>query len=265
MLFSKLFDDITPLDEYKSKELFPLTCPQCGETFHRLLKQVKYNVTHHRSDHMYCSRKCEGMNKIVNSKLTYEFICTHCGKENFRRPDRKTTNNRFCNRSCSVAYNNKNAPKRKKGIRKKYVSKKKEQIEPVLKYRTCDVCYNVDSTTGRFQSTTCKFCSRGCTYRVESRFSFDLRKYPDEFDLVTLSVVGMFHPKQNPKGMSRDHLYSVHEGKQNRVPPDIMKHPANCSLIMQSENSKKNKNSSISYEELLIRIDEWEKKYGGEC
>lgn len=71
----------------------------------------------------------------------------------------------------------------------------------------------------------------------------------------------MFHPKKNPKGVSRDHLYSVYDGYTNKVDPGIMKHPANCQLILQCDNTRKNSNSSITLDELLVRIHDWNKRY----
>ena len=62
-------------------------------------------------------------------------------------------------------------------------------------------------------------------------------------------------------GVSRDHIYSVNEGFKNKVDPKIISHPANCRLMVHSENISKNKKSDITIEELLIKIDNWNKKY----
>lgn len=260
MLFSKLFDDMSPLDEYKSKELFPLTCPQCGNSFSRRVSQVKHNITHHRCNDMYCSRKCEGMGNNQNSDLSYTFECAHCHTPRTRTPRKDEGKNRFCDKSCAAIYNNRNK------IKKGKQPKKSKPKPPIVTYRTCACCGIVEKRTGkgRFISDVCKLCSASTSYKRACAFEFDLNAYPNEFDLSLLSQYGMFHPVRNQSGVSRDHMFSISEGKLNKIPSTILKHPANCKLMLQSENKAKGGNSSITYEELLIRIDEWEKKYGGE-
>lgn len=58
-----------------------------------------------------------------------------------------------------------------------------------------------------------------------------------------------------------DHMLSVKYGKSNRILPEIIAHPANCRLILQGDNSRKQANSCITYDELLIRISKWNSKY----
>jgi hypothetical protein len=52
-------------------------------------------------------------------------------------------------------------------------------------------------------------------------------------------------------------MFSVHDGFVNRVHPKTLSHPANCELITKEDNYKKGKNSSITLEQLLKRIEEW--------
>jgi len=59
-------------------------------------------------------------------------------------------------------------------------------------------------------------------------------------------------------GVSRDHLYSVYDGFSNKIDPKILKHPANCRLMIHSENSRKHKTSSITLNELKERIKIWD-------
>ena len=65
----------------------------------------------------------------------------------------------------------------------------------------------------------------------------------------------------NPNGVSRDHMYSVMEGYRNNIDPSIISHPANCKLLLQKNNASKFDGSSITFEELLDRIEKWNKKY----
>ena len=62
-------------------------------------------------------------------------------------------------------------------------------------------------------------------------------------------------------GVSRDHMYSVKQGFLNNTDLKIISHPANCRLVLQSDNASKSDACSITLEELLHRIKEWDKKY----
>ena len=57
-------------------------------------------------------------------------------------------------------------------------------------------------------------------------------------------------------------MISIKYGFENKIDPMIISHPANCNLILQKENSRKNKKISLSLPELLIKINQWEEKYG---
>ena len=57
-------------------------------------------------------------------------------------------------------------------------------------------------------------------------------------------------------------MVSVKYGFLNNIDPQIIAHPANCKLMIQKENTSKYSKSSITLEELLIRIEAWDLKYG---
>jgi hypothetical protein len=60
-------------------------------------------------------------------------------------------------------------------------------------------------------------------------------------------------------------MYSVNEGWKNNIDPNLLRHPANCNLIPHSENQKKNAKSSITLEELMERIKDFESLYPNMC
>lgn len=101
-------------------------------------------------------------------------------------------------------------------------------------------------------------------YRPSCEFKFILYDYPEEFDFELIKKHGWYSPsnkKNNLKGVSRDHLYSVKYGFINKVDPIIISHPANCRLIRQKENSSKGYKSCITLQELKERISIWNLKY----
>lgn len=102
-------------------------------------------------------------------------------------------------------------------------------------------------------------------YRIASRFRFDLKKFKGEFDFGLVEKFGWYSPtnkKNNLAGVSRDHMFSVRDGFDLGVDPNTIAHPANCRLVLQKENTSKNRKSSITLNFLLDKIKEWDEKYG---
>ena len=229
----------------------------------------------------------EAMHRIKerNDRLVEcECECEHChvrfikmiktiDKEKGRLP-------RFCSRSCA------NSRIRTDGIKKKvsatlagvrYVNGKRLTIESVkCKQCGCDI-------TSKAIHNHRSFCSDECRcqylknykelaversiqkYRKACAFKFSLNSYPDEFDFGLIETYGWYsakNHKNNPNGVSRDHMYSVKEGFKNKVSPLLISHPANCQLLRQLDNGKKSARSTITLEELMARIKIWNEKYG---
>ena len=65
----------------------------------------------------------------------------------------------------------------------------------------------------------------------------------------------------NLGGVSRDHKISVKHGWEHGIPAEIISHPANCELMLHTENFAKKDKCSIELKELNDRIKEWNKKY----
>lgn len=213
-------------------------------------------------------------------------LCLNCGKE--------TTNPKFCSKSCAACYNNKrrtrtNESKQKISelmknkpfiknqfgsfIPKKYSLKDKESIiaGPYTKVFMCTCKYSAQ----KFYSTTPKqvhpdLASSKKEYTYSCQFRFGISKYPKWFSGAAqlietygwYSTPGSRKGITNVSGISRDHLYSITDGWKNNIPPNIIRHPANCELIPHKENQSKHKKSKISIEELMHRIKEFTQLYG---
>lgn len=244
--------------------------------------------------HVFCSCiKCRTEITTANINAHYDVCsvnaCGYCSKSIHRK-------NKFCNRSCAAKFNNSNWTKEQRTKQASTLSKnmsttvneicvicndafdttkKKQNIchECSTRYSTekqiriraitrfCPKCGKFEFTFGRFQAETCATCRTLIEYRSACTFTHDLNMYPTEYQLELLAEHGMFHPKKNPKGVSRDHLYSVFDGYNNKIDPAIMKHPANCQLMLQEDHTRKNSNSSITLDELLERIKLWNNRY----
>ena len=106
--------------------------------------------------------------------------------------------------------------------------------------------------------------SKLADYRTDCCFKFSVYDYPKEFDLSLIGKNGWYKAKNrgdNLGGVSRDHMISVKFGWKNGIDAKIISHPANCKLMIHSENVRKYSSNSISLEQLLNRIKEWDAKY----
>lgn len=211
--------------------------------------------------------------------LTLETNCLNCGNE-INRCRSHINKNNFCSKSCSTTYNNKkrvHSNETKEKIKKKLKNKSKKIRTPKIKenkpkkifsqfnfnkLKKCGNCYNLIPIKNKI----CDKCKLEYYnyYRPLCEFKFNLNDYPNEFDFKLLKEYGMYSPinkNNNLTGVSRDHMYSVRDGFTNKINPEIIKHPANCKLMLHTNNNKKKYYSSITIGELLERIEIWNKKY----
>lgn len=65
--------------------------------------------------------------------------------------------------------------------------------------------------------------------------------------------------RDNPNGVTRDHKVSVQEAIRNGYDPYYIRHPINCELMLFRDNAKKHTDSSITYDELIIRVNDYDK------
>lgn len=100
-----------------------------------------------------------------------------------------------------------------------------------------------------------KNCDKKIQYRNDCIFRFNVYDYPDRFNLKLLERHGWYHPVNNPRGVSRDHIVSIAEGWKNNVNPRVMGHICNCKLMLHSDNKKKGTKSDLTIENLQSNID----------
>ena len=63
--------------------------------------------------------------------------------------------------------------------------------------------------------------------------------------------------KLDKMDLHRDHMISIKYGWENKIPAEIISHPANCHIMRYEENCAKNADVSITQEELKDRITNW--------
>lgn len=188
----------------------------------------------------------------------------------------------FCNHSCSASYNNTKRvvtwnDKIKEGVNN-YIEKN-GYFGAVLtkinlsKNKEFKNCLNCNKTLVR----TKLYCSKECMnihkrknvddftkYKLDCQFKFNLSDFPNEYDFSLIEEYGWYSPKNkknNIFGVSRDHIFSIREGYNLGIDPKIISHPANCQLLPHSQNVSKHKKCSISLDDLLTKIKNFNKKY----
>lgn len=239
-----------------------------------------------KNSNKYCSMTCR--NIFVNKNIrNYDYrkievqkkqevyyaspnICQHC-KSILPYSKRNHTG---CSVSCRISISNTNRKdsentkikKREKAILYNLSIGKELNIE-------CKMC-----RTPIWKRLRKKFCSPVCKrlfnrsgtpafvqYKADTMFRFSVKDYPNEFDLDLIKSHGWYSPynskRKNLNGISRDHMLSVSDGFRLGISPEILSHPANCKLMIHTENIIKNKKSSIGIEALIQRIECWNKKY----
>lgn len=215
--------------------------------------------------------------------LIVTVVCSNCDKEINRCRSTINENNNFCSKSCAAIFNNKkrkHTEETKEKIRNKLKilvnynkcsddrnqkNAKKINNKPLFKFiriKKCEHCNNLVPIKNKI----CDKCKLNYYdyYRPVCEFKFNLNDYPNEFDFELVKKYGWYSPtnkKNNLFGVSRDHMYCVRDGFINKINPEIIKHPANCRLMIHNENNVKNCTSTITIGELLERIKMWDMKY----
>lgn len=226
------------------------------------------------------SKNGEGISdKAKNSYLLSPKKCKKC--DNIISYEKRESD--YCSRECSLA----NANVNRKGIKLNMTSDGLKNIcvsnrercghkfgEYELKPKKCCNCNAIFS----FGERNKIYCSKPCRkehnrknmdifaiYKSDASFKFSLNEFPDEFDFKLIEKYGWYSPinskRPNIGGVSRDHMISIKEGFKLGIDAKLLSHPANCQLMVHSDNISKNKKSSLTLDELIIRISEWDLKY----
>jgi len=195
--------------------------------------------------------------KIENGKILT--TCEHCSKQ-FK--SNNFENRKYCSRSCSAKVNNTTRiPKQKKPV----LTKKQKWLKTVagpyiiLKHSKCKHC---GCTIVKPKKTA--YCDvhknlYSSHNRKRYRFEFNLYHYPDLFDLKSLSEKGFYDgTSSTTHKMTRDHRVSITEAIKYNYNPYYISHPMNCELMSWSDNIKKGIKSSITYEQLVEFVDNYD-------
>jgi hypothetical protein len=248
----------------------------CSCIYCREVKSSKGIFTHVDRTHLHLTKYSSGFNGKYaelsakhRSKIEQYLLTPARCKECNKPLEFNKKSNKFCSASCAAKFSN---------ARKDYTTFKPGPAKSKqLVSKCCPQCGVLFETYKQNKT----FCGRKCAilhknaplranrtawqnYRADCQFRFSLKDYPNEFNFSLLEEYGWYKAANrgnNLSGVSRDHMVSCRYGFDNNLPVEHIQHPANCCLLVHKENVSKNKSNSISYEELLHKIKEWDKKY----
>ena len=212
-------------------------------------KKCDNDIIYENRESDYCSRECSSANANANRK-GIKYNMTIEGSEVLRKSAYNKLHNVVYDKQINLIKVYNENPKLCANC-----SKPIEYLKRKLSYcsKTCLKDYR--------RKNRDKFLN----YKSDTSFKFSLNEYPDEFDFDLIEKYGWYSPSNSKKpnigGVSRDHMLSVKEGFKFGIDPKLLAHPANCQLMVHSDNISKNKKSSLTLDELMVRIDEWDLKY----
>jgi len=254
-------------------------CEICDAEFDKWQQKANHVRWKHKSDDFYEKSDNNKMNSLMahfDRKLgvlkKFDVVCETCGvkfevEERSKQFPKKEKY--FCSRSCANKYSSTINKEQKninisKGINEFWDNKGRTLNKYICK--NCDIEFQDKNKNRIFCSMKCKreYDRKQMTnkriYKSLTKFKFSLNEFPDKFNFDLIKQHGWYKAKNhgdNLAGVSRDHMYSVNEGFKNNVPPYYISHPANCKLLIHSENFKKLDKCSITLDELIQRINYW--------
>jgi hypothetical protein len=208
-------------------------------------------------------------------------LCIVCGEPH----SYERRNNSTCSKSCGAIHSN--GKRNESGWKLSDSSKDRIRLSlakhreiygmggrPVAKPKEC-VCPQCGISFLNKKKT--KYCCGKCShehrrkiaeegrtpfrnYARRCSFNFRLKDYPEKFDFSLIEEHGWYSASNhgnNLSGVSRDHMVSVRYGFDNNIDPEIIRHPANCQLMQHNKNSSKHSKCSITLEELIHKINNW--------
>ena len=163
-----------------------------------------------------------------------------------------TSNPKFCSKSCAASFNNSGRKRTKESKEKTSQTMKKLLKEG--KVKPLPIGNQKGKTWRKEPSKNWIEYKQSCAFYTP----YYILEQIENFEII--KNIGWYHPQNNPNGASRDHIFSIKHGWDLKIPPEIIRHPANCKIISMTENKRKGRTSHITIKELLKRIEDWNQR-----
>ena len=230
-------------ERFGEKKEFVVKCATCGNEF----TVIEREKTFPKKEKYFCSISCrnkrehseETKAKIGKSVIKWIEENGRCGGVHYKTI-RATQTEFVCCRCGNLFYEN------NKNYTRKYCSKE---------------CADAAVREMRAKKITDAYTS----YRKQAQFKFSIAQYPFMFDSSLIKEYGWYSATNhggNVNGLNRDHRYSIYDGFNNKVDPYYLSHPVNCELMPHGDNIRKYIKSSITKEELISMVNEWNNTNG---
>lgn len=125
-------------------------------------------------------------------------------------------------------------------------------------------CFNITLKTRK--ESVINYCAKNGTLITDDKrkyyknCSFKFKEFDSRTPGIELLKSYDFVQGQKQKGiihLHRDHMISKKYGWDNNVDYNIISHPANCQILLSLDNQIKSTKSSITLDELIIKIHNW--------
>ena len=247
-----------------------LTCDVCGKSFERYVYEEKPRY--------FCGKRCMGLGstgannsnhgnkwtgeqKAAASQMRTQFfadnpdIAYECGKSNRGKKFSEERVQKMHGNRTRDSYSHPHTPERKKLIGE--LSARKWTDEYRTAHRT------KMEASGHWIPLDRK--SDWEIYQKQANWCKRMFDIVDDTQKM-LDTYGIFNAHTNTKGVVRDHIYSRKTGFFEGVFPEILRHPANCQLLLHADNvAKKSQRyvdrNDITLEQLFDAIKRYTKPW----
>ncbi len=267
----------------KKSYMKEITCDNCNIIF----KKRIYVDNSKNSKNNYCSKECKQLHNKV--------VWTDDMKEKLSKRMSGESNPNYNNRWSSlqkINFSNKKIKQYEDNPELRYIVGKsnrdkkfdRNRIDKMHKHRTKDSYHNYNkklSETTKMKIGIKSKLKFNDDYNLKMREKMEALGYwynnkdyewnyynrisnwiDNMFGYINLpsdfNLVGIFNNKSNKIGYVRDHSFSRRDAYEILLFPEIVRHPANCNIILHSENSSKRANSSISLNDLFDKIKNYD-------
>jgi len=103
-------------------------------------------------------------------------------------------------------------------------------------------------------------------YNDQSNWIHQMYPFLSEDEKRLLEKKGIFNANLNVNGLVRDHIFSRRLGFENKIFPEIIRHPKNCRLITSKENVSRHFKPDLleyegTYENLFNKIENYKGEF----
>ena len=270
------------------REIVENVCPYCKEVLIMNKKSFANHVRWCKQNPRYEEIKSNTITKLKNNKhdiLNYECKCENCGElyivncteNNFLKGKYRKT----CSDECAkeLTYKHSDIELKYKKVSETLLKRYEQTVHKRINHKFCIYCgKEIIKDKKSYTKYCCEQCKRNdrferqnknksekVLYRKMCSFKFSLNDFPEEYNFDLIKKNGWYKAKNrgdNLYGISRDHIISVKYGFEHNIDPYIISHPANCQLLIHTDNESKNSKCDMSIEELVEKINKWHEKYG---